>query len=63
MDISHTFETTTTDTSINSTEPNTTNDEPTSPITTPNNNELDEFISDDKRTIKKTKYYFENLQI
>jgi hypothetical protein len=59
MDISHTFETdtTTTDASINSTEPNTKND---SRI---NDNELEFpfFISDDKRTIKKTKYYFENL--
>jgi len=59
MDISHTFETdtATTDASINSTEPNTTND---SRI---NDNELELpfFISDDKRTIKKTKYYFQNL--
>lgn len=37
MDTSHTPETTTTDTSIKSTEPNATNDEPSSPITTPNN--------------------------
>ncbi len=64
MDTSHTPETTTTtDTSIKSTEPNATNDEPSSPITTPNNNELylPFFISADKRTINKTKYYFVNL--
>ena len=37
--------------------------EPSSPITTPNSNKLDLpfYITDDTRTIKKTKYYFDNL--
>jgi hypothetical protein len=63
MDTSHTPETITTDTSTTSTEYNATNDESSSPIITLNNNELDLpfFISTDKRTINKTKYYFINL--
>jgi len=63
MDTSHTPETITTDTSTTSAEYNATNDESSSPIITLNNNELDLpfFISADKRTINKAKYYFINL--